>query len=146
MFNGHPKFLGYITASAAPIGGLADLLAASINPNVGAHLLSPIATEIERQTIKWLGEFIGVSAQYDGILVSGGNMANFTGFLAGRTAKAPKSIKEKGINNASEKLRIYCSKTTHTWIEKAVILFGLGTESVRWIQTNSDNKMNTIDF
>jgi glutamate/tyrosine decarboxylase-like PLP-dependent enzyme len=146
LFNGHPKFLGYITASAAPIGGLADLLAASINPNVGAYLLSPIATEIERQTIKWLGEFIGVSAQYDGILVSGGNMANFTGFLAGRTAKAPKSIKEKGINNASEQLCIYCSKTTHTWIEKAVILFGLGTESVRWIQTNSDNKMNTIEL
>ena len=52
LLNGHPKFLGYITSSAAPIGALADLLAASVNPNVGAHILSPMATEIERQTIK----------------------------------------------------------------------------------------------
>src|SRR5207253_590190 len=36
LFNGHPKFMGYITSSAAPIGALADLLAAAVNPNVGA--------------------------------------------------------------------------------------------------------------
>lgn len=142
LFNGHPKFLGYITSSAAPIGALADLLAASVNPNVGAHILSPIATEIEKQTIKWLAEFIGVSPNYGGLLVSGGNMANFTAFLAARTAKSPKNIKEDGISNTSAKLTVYCSKTTHTWVEKAAILFGLGANSIRWIQTNASNKMD----
>ena len=143
LLNGHPKFFGYITSSAAPIGALADLLAASVNPNVGAHILSPIATEIEKQTVRWLSEFIGVSSDYGGILVSGGNMANFTAFLAARTAKAPKSFNEEGIHNTSKILTIYCSKTTHTWIEKAVILFGLGTKSIRWIQTEASNKMDT---
>jgi len=142
LFNGHPKFLGYITSSAAPIGALADLLAASVNPNVGAHILSPMATEIEKQTVQWLAEFIGVSPNYGGILVSGGNMANFTAFLAARTAKAPKTIKEDGLSNTPKKLTIYCSKTTHTWIDKAAILFGLGSKSIRWIQTESSNKMN----
>lgn len=145
LLNGHPKFLGYITSSPAPIGALADLLAAAVNPNVGAQILSPVATEIEKQTIKWLAEFIGLSPGYGGILVSGGNMANFTGFLAARTAKAPKSIKEDGISNESAKLLIYCSKTTHTWVEKGVVLFGLGTRSIRWIQTDASNKMdNTV--
>jgi len=142
LLNGHPKFLGYITSSAAPIGALADLLAASVNPNVGAQILSPIATEIEKQTIKWLAEFIGVSPSYGGILVSGGNMANFTAFLAARTAKATNNFKENGIENDSGKLLIYCSKTTHTWIEKAAILFGHGSKSVRWIQTDAANKMD----
>ena len=142
LLNGHPKFLGYITSSAAPLGALADLLASSVNPNVGAHILSPIATEIEKQTIKWLAEFIGVSQNYGGILVSGGNMANFTAFLAARTAKAPKSVKEFGISNSSEEMTIYCSKSTHTWIEKAAILFGLGTKSIRWIETTPANKMD----
>ena len=32
-FNGHPRFFGYITASAAPIGILAEFLAAGVNPN-----------------------------------------------------------------------------------------------------------------
>ena len=143
LLNGHPKFLGYITSSAAPIGALADLLASSVNPNVGAQILSPIATEIEKQTIKWLCDFIGVPSDYGGILVSGGNMANFTAFLAARTAKAPQNIKEDGIQNTSNKLTVYCSKTTHTWIEKAVVLFGLGTKSVRWIPTDASNKMDT---
>ena len=142
LLNGHPKFLGYITSSAAPIGALADLLAAVVNPNVGAQILSPIATEIEKQTVKWLAEFIGVSPGYGGILVSGGNMANFTAFLAARTARAPGNIKEEGLSNSSPKLIIYCSKTTHTWIEKAAILFGHGTKSIRWIQTDVNNKMD----
>ena len=46
LFNGHPRFWGYITSSAAPIGALADFLASSVNPNVGAAKLSPIASEI----------------------------------------------------------------------------------------------------
>ena len=36
LFNGHPRFYGYITSSAAPIGMLGDLLAAAVNANVGA--------------------------------------------------------------------------------------------------------------
>jgi aromatic-L-amino-acid decarboxylase len=142
LFNGHPKFFGYITASASPIGALADLLAATVNPNVGAQILSPIATEIEKQTVSWLAEFIGVSPTYGGLLVSGGNMANFTGFLAARAEKASINFDENGIDNSVEKLVVYCSKTTHTWVEKAAILFGHGSKSVRWIQTDEDNKMD----
>ena len=41
LFNAHPRFWGYVTSSAAPIGALGDLLAAAVNPNVGAWLLSP---------------------------------------------------------------------------------------------------------
>src|SRR6185295_13739524 len=79
-FNGHPRFFGYITASAAPIGILADLLAAGINQNCGAWSLSPAATEIERQTLRWVAEFIGFPSTCGGIFVSGGNMANMVCF------------------------------------------------------------------
>jgi glutamate/tyrosine decarboxylase-like PLP-dependent enzyme len=142
LFNGHPKFFGFITSSAAPIGALADLLASSVNANVGGQILSPMATEIEKQTVRWLAEFIGVSPDYGGVLVSGGNMANFTAFLAARTAKAPKQIKEDGLASTSSQLITYCSKSTHTWIDKAAILFGHGTNSLRWIPTDAANKMD----
>jgi len=142
LLNGHPKFSGYITSSAAPVGALADLLAAAVNPNVGANILSPMATEIEKQTVKWLAEFIGVPSTYGGILVSGGNMANFTAFLAARTIKAPKTIKENGISMAEQKLLVYCARSTHTWIEKAAVLFGIGTKAIRWVETGADNRMN----
>lgn len=142
LHNGHPKFMGYITSSAAPIGALGDFLAAAVNPNVGANVLSPMATEIEKQTLQWLCELIGVSPNYGGLLVSGGNMANFTAFLAARTTKSTTNFREIGFSNESEKMTVYCSATTHAWVEKAAILFGLGTKAIRWIPTMENNKMN----
>jgi glutamate/tyrosine decarboxylase-like PLP-dependent enzyme len=40
-------------------------------------------TEIEKQTIQWLSKLIGYPAAA-GIMVSGGNMANFVGFCSAR--------------------------------------------------------------
>lgn len=142
LFNGHPRFMGYITASPTPIGMLADLLAASVNANTGGQILSPMATEIEKQTVCWLAELIGVSGDYGGILVSGGNVANFTAFLAARAAKAPAEMKKGGLSSLPKKLITYCPRSTHTWIEKAVVLFGHGEDSLRWIPTDGSNKMN----
>lgn len=142
LLNGHPKFLGYITSSPVPVGALADFLASTVNANVGANILSPMATAIEKQTVKWLAEFIGVSADYGGIFVSGGNMANFTAFLAARNAKAPTSFREHGLVSSSGEMTVYCSRTTHTWIEKAAVLFGHGYKSIQWIPTDDDNRMN----
>ena len=142
LLNGHPKFFGYITSSPTPIGALADFLAAAVNPNVGANILSPMATAIEKQTVKWLTEFIGVPSSFGGLLVSGGNMANFTAFLAARTAKATHNLKEDGLAQPHGEMVFYCSKATHTWIEKAAVLFGHGTKAIRWIATDADNKMD----
>ena len=88
LFNAHPRFFGYITAPPAPIGILGDFLAAAVNANVGAWSLSPAATEIESQTVRWIAQLIGYPAQCGGLMVSGGNMANFVCFWAARAAKA----------------------------------------------------------
>ncbi len=138
LFNGHPRFLGYVTSSAAPIGALGDLLAAAVNPNCGGWQLSPIASEIEGQTIRWIGELLGLPAGLGGLLVSGGNMANFVGFLAARRTAAGEGIREKGIGGA--RLLVYASTETHTWVQKAADLFGHGTEAIRWIPVDHDGR------
>lgn len=143
LFNGHPRFLGYITSSAAPIGALADLLASAVNPNVGAWSLSPVASEIEVQTIQWIAELIGYPPDCGGLLVSGGNMANFVGFLAARRAKLGENVRTKGMRNLeSGQPTIYCSAETHTWIEKAADQFGIGTQAIRWVPTNENLQMD----
>jgi len=142
LFNGHPRFWGYITSSAAPIGALADLLAATVNPNVGAAVLSPIASEIEAQTIRWIADLIGYPRSCGGLLVSGGNMANFVCFLAACKAKATWDVKADGLAAGNQRLVAYVSKETHTWIDKAAELFGLGSNAVRWIATTSNQEMD----
>ncbi|HEV8286909.1 MAG TPA: aminotransferase class V-fold PLP-dependent enzyme [Chitinophagaceae bacterium] len=141
LLNGHPRFWGYITSSPAPVGILSDLLASAVNSNCGAFVLSPIATEIEKQTMQWLGSMIGYPAAA-GIMVSGGNMANFVGFLAARKAKANWDIRKQGLHPLQGKWRVYASAETHTWINKAVDLFGLGLEAIRWIPVDENQKMN----
>lgn len=141
VFNGHPRFMGYITSSAAPVGALAELIAAAINANVGGWELSPMASEIEAQTVRWLAEFIGYPRDCGGLLVSGGNMANFVGFLAAKTAKAPWDIREDGLLEHPQMV-VYGSKETHTWIEKACDLFGLGTEAMRWVPLDERRRMD----
>ena len=143
LFNAHPRFFGYITAPPAPIGILGDFLAAAVNPNVGAWTLSPAATEIESQTVEWIASLIGYPANCGGLLVSGGNMANFVCFLAARAAKAGWDIRKHGVSEGSgRKLRVYASVETHTWIQKAADISGLGTVSIRWIATDEKLRMD----
>ena len=141
LLNGHPGFYGYITSSAAPIGMLAELLAAAVNPNVGAWKLSPMATEVEAQTIRWIAEFIGYPADCGGLLMSGGNMANLTCFLAARAAKAGWDVRKQGVANGPS-LLTYASTETHTWLQKAADLAGLGTESIRWINVDKQQRID----
>jgi aromatic-L-amino-acid decarboxylase len=140
LLNGHPRFYGYITSSCAPLGMLAELLAAAVNANVGAWKLSPMATEIEAQTIRWLAQFIGYPADCGGLLLSGGNMANLTCFLAAR-AQAGLDVRKQGVASGPP-LRAYASTETHTWIQKAADLTGLGTEAIRWIRVDKQQRMD----
>jgi glutamate/tyrosine decarboxylase-like PLP-dependent enzyme len=142
LFNAHPRFFGYITAPPAPIGILGDLLASALNANVGAWALSPAATEVESQTIQWIASLIDYDTSCGGIFVSGGNMANIVCFLAARAAKAPWNVREQGVAGPRQ-LRAYCSAETHTWIQKAADVSGLGTASIRWIPTDAALRMDT---
>jgi glutamate/tyrosine decarboxylase-like PLP-dependent enzyme len=142
LFNGHPRFWGYITSSAAPIGMLGELLATAVNPNVGAFILSPIATMLEKQTLRWIAELIGYPSNCGGIFVSGGNMANFVGLLAARKSKVNWDVSKVGLRNQSQ-LIVYCSKGTHTWIQKAADIFGFGINNIRWIDLNEHQQMET---
>ncbi len=146
LFNGHPRFFGYITSSPAPIGVLGDLLASAVNANCGGWNLAPMATEIEAQTVRWIAELIGFPAAGAGLLVSGGNMANFVCFLAARTAKAGQDVRKSGLGGNRARMVTYASAETHTWIQKAADLFGLGTDAIRWIAVDEHQRMKTDEL
>ena len=147
LFNSHPRFWGYVTAPAAPIGLLGDLLASAVNQNTGAWFLSPMASEIEAQTVRWIAQLLGYPTTCGGILVSGGNMANIVCFLAARQAKAGWDVRAEGLHGGkAQRLRVYCSKETHTWIQKAADMSGMGTDNIRWIPTRKDLSMDTVQL
>jgi len=146
LFNGHPRFWGYITSSASPVGVLGDFLASAVNQNCGSWTLAPMATEIEAQTVRWIAEFIDYPASCGGLLVSGGNMANFVCLLAARTAKAGWEVRKGGLGNGAPRLIAYATGETHTWIHKAADLFGFGTDSIGWIAIDGQQRMDPDDL
>jgi aromatic-L-amino-acid/L-tryptophan decarboxylase len=143
LFNGHPRFFGYITAAPAPIGMLGDLLASALNANVGAWRLSPMATELEAQTVRWMAELIGYPTRCGGLFVSGGNMANMVCLFAARAAAADWDVRVQGVGApGAARLRVYASAETHTWLQKATDLAGLGTGAIHWIPTDGQLRMD----
>ena len=149
VFNGHPRFFGYITSSPAPIGVLGDFLASAVNQNCGGWMLSPMATEIEAQTVRWISQLIGFPSAdtgSPGVLVSGGNMANFVCLLAARAAKAGWDVRTTGISGSHPRLVLYASSETHTWVQKAADLFGFGTDAIRWIPVDEHQRLKTSDL
>jgi len=142
LFNGHPRFWGYVTASPTPIGILGELLAAAINPNVGGWILSPIASEIENQTVQWIAELVGYPTPCGGLLVSGGNMANMVGVWAARATCADWEVRKQGIASPdARQFRIYASTETHTWLQKSADLIGLGSDAISWIEVDHNRRL-----
>jgi glutamate/tyrosine decarboxylase-like PLP-dependent enzyme len=50
-------------------------------------------------------------------------------------------IREQGLYGDRRRLTLYASTQTHTWIQKAADLSGLGTDAVRWIETDAEQRM-----
>ena len=135
MGNSHPRFYGFINATADPVGITADYLAASMNPNCwgGDHA----AIHVESRVVKWLAELLGYPPDAEGILVSGGSMANFTALAAARRAMTPGNVREEGLAGPDRpRLTVYASDQVHSCVDKAVDLLGIGTDSLRKIPSD----------
>jgi aromatic-L-amino-acid/L-tryptophan decarboxylase len=135
MGNSHPRFFGFINATADPVGVLADYLAAAMNPNCwgGDHA----AVHVETRALAWLAEMLGLPASAEGIFVSGGSMANFTALAAARRAMTPGNVREDGLAGPDRpRLTVYASDQVHSCVDKAVDLLGLGTSQLRRIASD----------
>ena len=80
--NTHPRFWGWVMGGGTPVGMLAEMLAAGMNPNVGGF--DDSATMVEEQVLRWLAELMGMPDGTSGLLTSGGSMANLLGLAVGR--------------------------------------------------------------
>ena len=132
--NVHPRFFAWIQGTVTPMGTFGDLLASGMNPNtaIGEHS----AMYVDRQVVNWCKQLMNFPAEASGILVSGGSMANITALTVARNSFGEEKIRQKGLKAASGQLLIYCSVETHSCIQKAAEIIGLGTDAVRKIGVN----------
>jgi glutamate/tyrosine decarboxylase-like PLP-dependent enzyme len=135
MGNGHPRFFGWVNSPPAPLGVLADFLAAAMNPSCagGDHA----AVYVERAAMRWLMELVGFpTAGSMGLLVSGTSVASIIGLAAARhraTAAHGWDVRAEGLQGNRPRLRVYVSEEGHSCLRKAAELLGLGATAVRMV-------------
>jgi aromatic-L-amino-acid decarboxylase len=134
--NRHPRFWGWIQGNGTPLGMMADMLAAGMNPHCAGLDQAPKLVEL--QVIAWLAELMGFPKDSSGLLVSGGTMANVLGLAVGRHARAGFDVREHGMQGSAERLTVYASVEVHSWAQKAVELFGMGNSSLRRVPVDAD--------
>ena len=127
--NIHPRFWGWVIGTGTPLGALAEMLGATMNPNVGGG--DHGANYVERQVLEWCRELFGLPAGASGILVSGGSMANLVGLAVARNAMAGYDVRRLGVAAAPAPFTLYGSAEMHSSIQKAVELLGFGSDALR---------------
>src|SRR4051812_18641795 len=141
--NLHPRFWGWVMGQGTPLGMMADMLAAGINPNVGGFSQAPAL--VEHEVIRWLAELLGMPTDASGVLVTGGTMANALGLAVARHAGAMRlglDVREDGLQTDAGatprgRLVFYGSTETHNWARKAAELLGLGHRSFRKVPVDA---------
>jgi len=139
----HPGFHAYFSVTGSAPGILGEMLSAALNVNGMLWRTSPSATELEEVVLDWLRQMLGLLPEFRGVITDSGSASNLIAITAAREA-IHKRIREEGLAGRADlaRLRLYCSDQTHSSVEKAAIVIGVGQEGVRKISSDAKFRMD----
>src|SRR5882724_11654855 len=126
---------GFNVPSANYFGVLAEALVAALNPQLATLARSQLASKIELETVRWIGERVGWPGAFNGTFTSGGNEANFSGLALALAAHFSEAI-EDGVGSIGSQPVVYTSGEAHHSLDKSAGLLGIGRKAVRRIPVN----------
>ena len=138
--NIHPRWWGWVHGTGTPTGALADLLAATMNSNVGGR--DHGAVYVERQVISWFHQLFGWPQTASGLLVIGTSAANLAAVLVARTKALGHAVREAGLHQSTDALVGYASSATHACVRKAFENAGLGSANLRLLPVDGAHRID----
>ena len=141
--NTHPGFFGWIAPSGLPTDMLAQAMMAALNENVGGFWASPVGTTVEKAVIRWLAVLAGFPEQAEGVLLSGGSLANMTAIASALASRFGSDYHDKGLAEFSQPSRpvVICSEQVHFSIRRATAMLGIGTDNIVIVETDDQFRM-----
>lgn len=141
--NTHPGFFGWVAPSGLPSDPLAFAMVGAINENVGGYWASPLGTTIERILVGWLADLADMPAQSEGLLLSGGSIANMTGIASAVARRLGPDYRQRGLAGSGKAAPvILCSAATHFSVRRAAVLLGIGSDNVVAVATDDEFRMS----
>jgi len=126
----HPRFFAYIPCPGSFAGAVGEWLAATTNSFVGTWLGGSVMTQLEVEVLSWLRQLLHLPEEYDGILTTGGSMANLCAIAAART-------RIDDLQNAT----VYTSEEAHYSIDKAARVLGFSAQHVRSLPADEHQRL-----
>jgi glutamate/tyrosine decarboxylase-like PLP-dependent enzyme len=130
-----PRYLGFVPAGGLYHSALGDFLAAVSNRYSGLASISPGAAGLERTTVRWLADQLGLPPTADGTLTSGGSVATLSAVVAAREAAGM---------SATDIARqvVYVTDQTHHSLDKALRISGLADVVRRVVAVDHRGRMD----
>jgi len=136
------NYLGMMNPTPTYMAFLAESLVAALNPQLATLARSQMASRIEAETVRWIGELIGWKTSFNGTFTTGGNEANLSALAMAMAAKFPRVI-EEGVCSIGSQPVFYTSAEGHHSLDKSAGLLGLGRNSLRRIAVNERLQLQT---
>jgi len=135
----HPNFHAYFPANNSVESIFAEFVTSAIGAQCMIWDTSPAAAELEQRMMEWLRDGMGLPPDFEGVIQDSASSATLVALITAREVKTGFSSNEAGV---PDNLRIYCSEETHSSIEKAVGVCGIGKKNL--VKIEVDDQMRLI--
>jgi aromatic-L-amino-acid decarboxylase len=137
----NPNFFAYFPANTSPPSILAEMLISALGAQCMIWETSPAAAELEEKMMIWLRNMIGLPCSFEGVIQDSASTATLAAILTAREKISGFSVNAEGFENTGI-LRVYCSEQTHSSVDKAVKIGGIGRKNLVKIPVSDDFSMD----
>jgi len=144
-----PDFFAYFPANTSGPGILGELLSAGLGVQGMIWATSPACTELETRVLDWVVSMLGLPEKFlsasagGGVIQDSASSATLCALLAARERATGLDSNERGCDRS---LVAYASSQTHSSVEKAVKIAGLGRQNLRLIDVDETFAMRAEDL
>jgi aromatic-L-amino-acid decarboxylase len=139
-----PNFFAYFPCNASGPGILGDLLSSGLGVQGMLWSTSPACTELETHVLDWLVGMLGLPEKFlssstgGGVIQDTASSAALCALLAARERATNYTSNQKGCDG---RVVAYVSSQTHSAVEKAAMIAGIGSSNVRSIDVDENFAM-----
>lgn len=134
-----PLFFGYFPCNTSFPSILGDLISSGLGIQGMIWATSPAATELETRVLDWLAEMSDMPEKFKSTSTGGGviqDTASTSALTAVIAARERATKFESNKTGVRQKLVAYVSSQTHSSLEKAIKIAGIGSENLRIIDVD----------
>ncbi|MBN1598804.1 MAG: hypothetical protein JW894_10955 [Bacteroidales bacterium] len=129
-----PRNFAYFPANSSIPSVLAEILTAALGVQAMKWITSPAATELEEVVMDWLRQMIDLPEKFKGVIYDTASIASLSAVVAARERIT--GFKSNSFGTGKLPLRYYCSSETHSSIDKAIRIAGIGSENLVKVGTD----------